>query len=873
MTSPYAIIIARTSDGKILEVNHAFTSIFEFSRTEALKASTIQLEIWETPNNRNSIITALKNNKDVINKELHFKTKNGRKIIGLFSAQDLIIGNESCILYSINDITERKQEQEKLIKKEKEFREIFNSTSEAIVIQDANTGNLTDTNDVAVRMYGYQTKDELLSKQFADMSYGKWDDIKDKALSYITKATTDGPQTFDWLAKKKDGSAFWVEVSLKNSIIGGKGRVLAVVRDITERKKAEVALRESEKKFRSYIEYAPDGIFIADENGKYLEINRAACKITGYTRLELLSMHIPDLIQEDEIQKGMQHFLELKKHGFANTEIGFRTKTGENRYWIVDAVKLSEKRFLGFTKDITLQKEATEKLKKSEDKFKGIFNHANIGMVLANRDGDVTDVNNEMLKLLHYSRDELLGMNFREFTHPDDLSRELELLKKLYNNQIDDYRIEKRYINKKGDIFWVDLLVTNRKNTEGKTDMLIGMIVDINEHKKTEQELIEAKIRAEEADRLKSAFLANMSHEIRTPMNGILGFVSLLKKPNLSGEKQQKYIDIIKQSGDRMLDTVNDIIDISKIDAGQVEVTINEINICKEIDTLYTFFKSEAESKGLLLKIKTELTQEQGYIKTDKSKLNSIITNLIKNAIKYTDSGCIEIGYNKRDTLLYCYVKDTGIGIPEKRQEAIFNRFEQADIDDISARQGAGLGLSISKSYIEMLNGRLWVESETGKGSTFHFTIPWHTPNQQISNKQVKNNSPQNSYPNKKLRVIIAEDDATSIEYLKTILENITDEIIEVSNGADAVKQVKNNPDIDCVFMDIKMPVLNGYEASKKIREFNKTVTIIAQTAYAFEGDRKRAIQSGCNSYITKPIKKQELLNLLHNTMQKQTTL
>jgi len=270
------------------------------------------------------------------------------------------------------------------------------------------------------------------------------------------------------------------------------------------------------------------------------------------------------------------------------------------------------------------------------------------------------------------------------------------------------------------------------------TSLLLYFLV--NNHMKI---LNKARIKAEENDRLKTAFLANMSHEIRTPMNGILGFVGLLKEPKLSGEEQLEYIGIIEKSGERLLNIINDIVDISKIEAGQMSVLMDESNINEQIEYIDTFFQPEFERKGLQHSFNNALPTEEAIIRTDREKIYAILMNLVKNAIKYTKEGKIEFGYrlvrekesrkdkaNNRDkaclvSTLEFFVKDTGIGIPKNRQEAIFERFIQADITDKMALQGAGLGLSISKAYVEMLGGEIWVESVESKGSTFYFTTPY----------------------------------------------------------------------------------------------------------------------------------------------------
>jgi len=251
-----------------------------------------------------------------------------------------------------------------------------------------------------------------------------------------------------------------------------------------------------------------------------------------------------------------------------------------------------------------------------------------------------------------------------------------------------------------------------------------------SEIEKRTKDIRTALEKAEESDNLKSAFLANMSHEIRTPMNGILGFAELLKEPELTGEEQQKYIRIIEKSGIRMLNIINDIINISKIESGLMKVDIKNSNINDQIEDIYAFFKPEVEGKGMLLIFKNELPKDDANIKTDQEKFIAILTNLIKNAIKYSDQGTIEFGYKliKNDTTpeLEFFVKDTGMGIPEDRQKAIFDRFIQIDNSDLTAFSGAGLGLSISKAYVEMLGGKIRVESEVRKGSAFYFTLPYY---------------------------------------------------------------------------------------------------------------------------------------------------
>jgi len=399
--------------------------------------------------------------------------------------------------------------------------------------------------------------------------------------------------------------------------------------------------------------------------------------------------------------------------------------------------------------------------------------------------------------------------------------------------------------------------------------------LEIEQRKQAEQEIIKALEHAKESDRLKSAFLANMSHEIRTPMNGILGFAELLKEHDLTGEQQQDYIRIIEKSGTRMLNIINDIVDISKIESGQMEVSITEMNVNEQIEYLYVLFKLEAERKRLEFSFKNNLPAKEAIIITDREKFFAILSNLVKNAIKYTDSGSIEFGCSSLrpaqgeasspsgQVELEFFVKDTGIGIPIDRQEAIFDRFIQAETKDIQARQGAGLGLSIAKAYAEMLGGKIWVESEPGVGSAFYFTVPsYAAPEEKTVMKNVFSSDDKETQI-KNLKVLITEDDEGSSAFLTIVLGKISTQVLKVRTGIEAVEVCRNDPDIKLVLMDILMPEMNGYEATQQIRQFNTDVVIIAQTAYALDGDREKAIEAGCNDYITKPIKIDKLLFMI----------
>ena len=509
-------------------------------------------------------------------------------------------------------------------------------------------------------------------------------------------------------------------------------------------------------------------------------------------------------------------------------------------------------------KEEAKRKVAERTVRESEDRFRKLSELTYEGIVIHNQ-GIALDINDSFIGMMGYTRQELIGHNVIELlVLPEYQDR---IRKNLKDKTPAPYEVEIR--RKDGSIFQAELVAREIKYNE--ENIRVAAIRDITERKKQEKELLEAKEHAEESDRLKSAFLANMSHEIRTPMNGILGFAGLLKEPGLNGEEQKEYIRIIERSGERMLNIINDIIDISKIESGMIEVSMSETNINEQVEFIYNFFKREAEDKGIHFSRKVSLATEHANIITDREKVYAILSNLVKNAIKYTNEGSIELGYNQTGDILEFFVKDTGIGIPRNRQAAIFERFIQADISNKMAQQGAGLGLSITRAYAELLGGKICVESEVEKGSVFYFTLPYNIVHLKSNIDDSDFHPDTESEHPENLKILVAEDDESSALLISHLLKKFSNEMIIAKTGTETVEQCRNHPDLDLVLMDMQMPVMNGYEATRQIRLFNKDVIIIAQTAYAFSGDREKATEAGCNDYIVKPLKKKELFLLIRN--------
>jgi signal transduction histidine kinase/ActR/RegA family two-component response regulator len=473
------------------------------------------------------------------------------------------------------------------------------------------------------------------------------------------------------------------------------------------------------------------------------------------------------------------------------------------------------------------------------------------GILALDSKNRIQDINAAALSFLDIRDNSVIGLPAGSC----GASREL-----LLNAAIDPGPVERIEIPVSNDIKTFRIIKQAVKNQPGSRLVIIR---DITVLEKAGQELIKAKERAEESDRLKSAFLANMSHEIRTPMNGILGFTELLKMSDISHEQQHAYLDIIKKGGDRMLSIINDIIDISKIESGQMPVFMSKTNINEQIESISSFFIPEAEAKGISLIFKNSLPSGEAVIKSDPDKIYAILTNLVKNAIKFTHTGSIEYGYEKKDGFLEFYVKDTGIGIRPEQKEIIFERFRQGSESLTRNYEGTGLGLSISKAYTEMLGGRIWCESDYGRGSQFFFNIPYDI---YIEPDPVIPDATQ-ALPDhtgiRSIEILIAEDDLPSEMFLTKLVQPFGKRIFTAKTGDEAVDICRKNPGIDLVLMDIKLPETDGYEATRQIRLFNKDLIIIAQTAFGLMGEKDKALDAGCNDYISKPINRSVFMGLI----------
>lgn len=636
-------------------------------------------------------------------------------------------------------------------------------------------------------------------------------------------------------------------------------------------------LWQIQEEYRTMLYSIGDAVITTDINGYIKNMNKVAENLTGWNEAKAMGEKLITVFNiinnetlapaEDPVNKVLKsgHIVGLANHTILIAKDGAEFQIAHSAAPIKNEKEEITGVVLVFS-DITDKHATQKKLQESEKRYRSMFNSMQEGVylhqIIYNNKGDainyrIIDANTISESYINIKIDRAIGKLATELYETEEAPF-LDIYAKVAETGIPT-KFEQFFepLNKHFSVS-----VFSPKKGEFAT-----VFLDVTKTKKYEYELLAAKEKAEESDRLKSAFLANMSHEIRTPMNGILGFANLLKDPHLNDEDQQKYIDIINKAGDRMLNIINDIVSISKIEAGQIELNFKESNINEQFEYIHTFFKPEVEAKGLQFLFKDSLPSKKAFIKTDREKVFAVMTNLVKNAIKYTNQGTIQYGYKKKGNNLEIFVKDSGIGIPEDRLEAIFERFVQADIKNKRAYQGAGLGLSISKAYVEMLGGKIWVDSKVGIGSTFYFTIPYSETRK--SEVDTGNMDKSESLIDQSLKIIIAEDDQTSGQFLSIILKKYGKEIINVKKGTEAVEACRRNSDIDLVLMDIQMPDLNGYEASRQIREFNNDVIIIAQTAFGLAGDREKALAAGCNDYISKPINKKDLYALLNKYFDK----
>ncbi len=494
----------------------------------------------------------------------------------------------------------------------------------------------------------------------------------------------------------------------------------------------------------------------------------------------------------------------------------------------------------------------------SEEQYKQISDLSFDAIIVVGKDRISHYWNEASLKMFAYSKSQLieedvLNLIFSEKDH-DYLNNKINS-----SETIDNEIIEMSAIRKDGEIFPIEISIAKTRISE--RDFFVFTIRDISKWKKSQLELINAREKAEESDRLKSSFLANMSHEIRTPMNAIIGFSELLLRPQLFEKQKDKFLNYIVDSGNNLLNLIDDIIDISKIEAGRLKIKKQECDIERTMNELYASFVTinERRETSFELNLNMPYLSQKPFILTDIFRFKQIFNNLLGNALKFTEKGYVEFGFkfDVKNEILF-YVTDTGIGMPQDKLDIIFEQFGQIEDTENKNQRGTGLGLAISEKLTILLGGKMWVDSLLGKGSTFYFTLPYDLSIVPIEPDVNKGSNPDD-YDWSGRTILIAEDEEMNYLFIQEILTYTGAKTIRVSNGKEAVAIFKKEK-IDLVLMDIKMPEMDGFEATQQIKSINKRVPIIAQTAYAMADERQQGLEAGCDDFISKPIDIDKLL-------------
>lgn len=612
------------------------------------------------------------------------------------------------------------------------------------------------------------------------------------------------------------------------------------------------------------LDHLLEGCQIINFDWTYKYLNETALKHNRGTLDQFIGKPFKEMwpgIEKTKVYKYIRLCMDDRIHTRLDTE--FTYPDGSKAWFSLSIQPVPEGVFI-LSIDITERKLFEQSIKESDRKFRNIFReHSAVKLIIDPQTGKINDANNAAADFYGWTRKELISMQIFDLnTLPKaELREEMQNVRNSIRNHFFF-----RHRLKSGEIR--DVEVFSSLIHVGGKEFLHSIIHDITDKKKAEEqvkvmmnELVAAKTRAEESDRLKSAFLANMSHEIRTPMNGILGFMELLKAPDLTGEEREEYINLVQISGQRLMTTINDIIDISKIESGAVTLSESTFDLNRMLTNQLNLFRPEASERNIDLQLTSLLPYDKRMIITDQYKLESVIINLIKNALKFTPEGTVSFCAEMIGNNILIKVTDTGRGIPESRIEAIFDRFVQADVKNDANSEGSGLGLAISRGYAELMGGTLKAKSKPGAGSEFTLKIPYRgagSPDQSpvFSTRQFtgKLNT---------LSVLIAEDDEISYKFMKVLLSKLNIDIIRVSNGLEAVEKVKNDSHISIVFMDVKMPVMDGYQSTAAIKLIRPALPVIAITAFGLVDDRQKALAAGCDDYLAKPVDKAGIVGML----------
>jgi two-component system, sensor histidine kinase and response regulator len=637
---------------------------------------------------------------------------------------------------------------------------------------------------------------------------------------------------------------------------------------LTERiKELEAELGTAKAQINSIINNLPFISWIKDTEGKYLYVNEPFLISKNKQLSDVIGKSGDDFLKPDDRLKERNEDQQITESG---RKLLFTNKVDDRWFETYKTpIKDQDGRIIGIVglqKDISEIRKAVENLNTERDLLQALMDNFPHTIYFKDEQSRFTRINKAQAALLGLeSPDDAIGKtDFDFFTrhHAQEAFKDEQKIMTTGEQLIG--KVE-RIRNGQGKFRWVSATKIPIRNYGGTISGLVGISIDVTEKYLAEQKLREARKRAIESDKLKSAFLANMSHEIRTPMNGIIGFSNLLKMNNVERDQQLEYLGFIEKCGNSLLNLIDDIIDISKIEAGQlvvrpVDTCINEI--LREL--FVTFDKNRLAENKRDVELRLVIPENTPlWTKTDAYRFKQVLSNLINNAIKFTEKGFIEFGYGIQGKEVIFHVKDTGVGIPHDKFKLVFDRFGQVIENEKLNRKGTGLGLAISINIVKLLGGRMWLESEVGVGSTFYFSIPLKE-DVQVDEREKIQFPVVNTFEWIGKKVLVVDDEELNWKFLRDLIEPTQAKLVWAKNGKEAIDMYQVDTSIDLILMDFRMPVMNGFEATRVIRSFDSEIPIIALTAYAQEEERDLILHAGCNAFLSKPVRDDQLFKTVN---------
>ncbi len=755
-----------------------------------------------------------------------------------------------------NEKTQHALSERILQESENKFKTIFYKNHSICLMIDPNTAKIIDANDTALNFYGYEYS-EITALTVSQLSLLPEEIIKME----MKEAINNEQRYFTSTHVLKSGLIKFVEVYCTPITINDSLFLYSIIHDVTERKQAEAL----NKMLKHSMDVYTDGIYWMNNANEFVYVNDAGGKAFGCKPDELLGKSLYDVNPTTTPETLEDLWTKLRTNGTFTAETVHRKADGSEFYVEVRSVYFQyegQEFNNGYARDITARKlaeneliKAKERSEESEKKLRNseaILREAQKIALLGTWQFDIKNNqlnwSEEVYQIFDCDCD-LFSPNYEsfiEFVHAEDR----EKVNFSYSNSLntkEDYEIEHRIITKNNELKFVNEKCRTEFDEYGNPNISYGIVTDISRHKLAEIQLIEAKEKAEESDRLKSAFLQNMSHEVRTPLNSIVGFSQLLKKSFHNPDKLEKFVGMISKSSDKLIGIITDIIEISQIQANQIHIKLVEFDFISLIKKIVDNYSQIAVDKSLVLNLNLNGASKECIILSDKEKLHKIFSHLIDNAIKFTSSGSVDMNCRLKDGVVEISIADTGIGIAKEMHEIIFETFRQVELGIIRNFGGNGLGLPIVRAYIQMLDGTITLDSELNKGTTFIITIPIKKGNTNWNEKS--SNTEKSSIK----KVLIAEDEFTNYLYLAELLNEFGFKIIHALNGQKALDMAMNDYSIDLIFMDIKMPVMDGHTAAKMIKEFRPNLPIIAQSAYALDHEIEMYNEI-FDDYVIKPI-------------------